>query len=400
VIVDKFMWDYPDDGLAKLFYRSGLPCAFSPPKRWDVIVFHCPVADVRCRACGAYSSGVRIDEGEKCPVCGSTDVQILDQKNYIKRLIGLPGETIRIRHGDIYVNGKLAVRPPKVQNAQWQFVYDSACVPKRPVASASPAWITEEGAAKLDGATLRLTPGIGGRAEARYGREINDVSTYSGYEVGATYYPVGELKWDVDVVLDKPGELRLEIEEDELHYVGKVQFGGRGIKDSTSVRTTGPELLVRRDQNSFCDFVADLGKTHHVAFSNASGRLDLAVDGKTVLTAEHAMPEAAQSVNSGAALHVESAQAVFSRVRLFRSIYYRPPDGGHYAVDTSGRYVMTPDSLIGPDGYRLPEGQYLVLGDNQPNSWDSRYWGMVPQCYLIGRGVVLWWPVNMLRAIY
>ena len=45
VIVDKFMWDYPDDGLARLFYRGGGLREFSPPKRWDVIVFHCPVAD-------------------------------------------------------------------------------------------------------------------------------------------------------------------------------------------------------------------------------------------------------------------------------------------------------------------------------------------------------------------
>ena len=87
------------------------------------------------------------------------------------------------------MNGKLAVRPPDVQNAQWQFVYDSAYVPKQPVASAPAAWIAEEGAAKLDGATLRLTPGAGGRAEARYGRRISDISTYSGYD-SSTVLPV------------------------------------------------------------------------------------------------------------------------------------------------------------------------------------------------------------------
>ncbi len=61
---------------------------------------------------------------------------------------------------------------------------------------------------------------------------------------------------------------------------------------------------------------------------------------------------------------------------------------------------MTPESLIRADGYHLPEGQYLALGDNQPNSWDSRFWGTVPERNLIGRGVVLWWPVKMLRPIY
>ena len=123
---------------------------------------------------------MRVDQDLKCPVCGSTDVEIVkdSEKNYIKRLIGLPGETIRIRHGDIFVNGSLAVRPPDVQDAQWQFVYDSAYVPKRPVAGVQAAWVAEDGAAKLDGATLRLTPGAGGKAEARYARRISDVSTY------------------------------------------------------------------------------------------------------------------------------------------------------------------------------------------------------------------------------
>jgi signal peptidase I len=403
VIVDKFMWDDPQDGLARLFYRNGLPREFSPPKRWDVIVFHCPVVDVRCRTCGTYSTGVRIDESAKCPVCGSTDVQILNEKNYIKRLIGLPGETIRIRHGDILVNGKLAVRPPDVQDAQWQFVYDSAYVPKEPVASAPAAWITEEGATKLDGATLRLTPGAGGRAEARYGRRISDVSTYSGYdsmlpyysagERGAAYYPVGEIKCDAEVTLDRAGVLRLAIDEDESHYVGTVRFGAAGAK--TSLRASSDGIASVES-----DFAAEPGKRHRVTFTNASGRLELAVDGATVLSCEHPMPQNAQTVSSGAALSVESAEAEFSRVRLYRTVYYRPPDGGTFAADISGRSVMMPDSLIGADGYRLPEDQYLVLGDNQPNSWDSRYWGTVPRRNLIGQGVVLWWPVNMLRAIY
>ena len=63
-----------------------------------------------------------------------------------------------------------------------------------------------------------------------------------------------------------------------------------------------------------------------MTFSNASGRLELAVDGAAVLSCEHPMPENDQTVSSGAALSVESAEAEFSRVRLYRSIYYRPPE--------------------------------------------------------------------------
>ena len=185
-----------------------------------------------------------------------------------------------------------------------------------------------------------------------------------------------------------------------MHYVGAVRFGTAAAK--TSLRALRSWRL-RKQPPVESEFAAEPGKPHRVTFSNASGRLELAVDGATVLSCEHPMPESDQTVSSGAALSVESAQAEFSRVRLYRNIYYRPPDDGRATVmrlTPSGRRVMTPDSLTGPEGYRIPEGQYLVLGDNQPNSWDSRYWGTVPRRNLIGQGVVLWWPVNMLRAIY
>jgi signal peptidase I len=60
------------------------------------------------------------------------------QDNYIKRLIGLPRETIEIIEGDIYVGppGKsdpkdmtIARKPVRVQKAVWQLVYDNDCYP-------------------------------------------------------------------------------------------------------------------------------------------------------------------------------------------------------------------------------------------------------------------------------
>lgn len=72
---------------------------FLEPKQWDVIVFRNPLSP---------------------------------RVNYIKRLVGRPGETIEIIDGDVYINGQISRKPPNVQDELWMPVYDNDYQPVGP----------------------------------------------------------------------------------------------------------------------------------------------------------------------------------------------------------------------------------------------------------------------------
>jgi signal peptidase I len=46
--------------------------------------------------------------------------------------------------------------------------------------------------------------------------------------------------------------------------------------------------------------------------------------------------------------------------------------------------------------WRVPEGRYFMLGDNRPDSCDSRQWGSVPRRNLIGPVIFTYWPPGRL----
>src|SRR5205823_11765223 len=67
------------------------------PRRWEVAVFHFP--------------------GEPSPA-------------YVKRVVGLPGEAVKISGGDVYADGRIVRKTLKEQRAIRVLVYDHNFVPK------------------------------------------------------------------------------------------------------------------------------------------------------------------------------------------------------------------------------------------------------------------------------
>ena len=42
----------------------------------------------------------------------------------------------------------------------------------------------------------------------------------------------------------------------------------------------------------------------------------------------------------------------------------------------------------------VPEHQYFMMGDNRDNSQDSRYWGFLPESYVKGRALFIYFSFD------
>jgi signal peptidase I len=47
----------------------------------------------------------------------------------------------------------------------------------------------------------------------------------------------------------------------------------------------------------------------------------------------------------------------------------------------------------------VPKGDYYMMGDNRPDSLDSRYWGPVPKAWLIGKAFLTYWPPDRIGSL-
>ncbi len=313
------------------------------PARWDVIVFRDP-AD--------------------------------PDQHYIKRLVGLPGETIELLDGDVFINGRIARKPPQVQRALWFVVFDQSHAPDRSEPSGRwSRWVTRdappEGNTGWTGMDTRVIRYDGLDPELRTLSFVTDgVSDYLrdfyAYDRRSSGRPVGDVRVTADVTFQSgaglcrwelvrsPGVFAAEIHRDGLVQltVTDEQAGGR------VVRLTAPPRPAFAAQQPV---TVELG---HVDY-----RVYLKIEGREVLATTDAeyKPEVetlrAATGKGPVSIHLaaKNVRLALERLRIDRDVYYTcQPRLGQRAC--------------AGDPFSLQGGEYFVLGDNSPDSHDSREW--------------------------
>ncbi len=85
------------------------------------------------------------------------------------------------------------------------------------------------------------------------------------------------------------------------------------------------------------------------------------------------------SIKDGA-IYINGKEVTDPRIK--RTYYYNRGDYG-----AEGQVV------------HVPPGYVYVMGDNSGSSYDSRYWGFVPQTSIIGKADIIFWPLDRIRIL-
>jgi signal peptidase I len=394
--------------------------------------------------------------------------------NYIKRLIGLPDETIAIYNGDLYVcpvvpypaaNHPLPERPedlwqknptdytyqddeaavaafnqgrfralrrsPDIMMVMRRLVYDNDHLAADLLAhQAPPRWrpTGPAGWTPADPAAPRAFrhAGAGGDvAWLRYQHVVIDrsnldpltgpvdaprpqrIKNFMGYNAGEPSHTQVETNWVGDLMLEcearvesADGELVLELSEGAERFQARFNLAGGDctlvrVKYGADGKPAGEETLGRREK------VLPGPGTYKLRFANFDDRLTLWVDNtlpfgdgvayepnyldnsRMPATAQEDHPNNLEPASVGAR---GGAKLSVAHVRLWRDTFYTSfPESPRNQLQVRTLYVQP--------------GHYLCLGDNSTESADSRSWGLVPERLMLGRALVVYWPLTRAGVI-
>lgn len=335
---------------------------FSDPQRLDVAVFKFPE-----------------DVGKK--------------RDFIKRLVGLPGEKFQIDGGDVYINDEILRKPLRKQSGIWIEVEDTSNLSKQPL---SQAWRASQDM-PLQNGSLLLDAGQG-LAWLSYQAFVTDSlpsRTGGGYLVGDLMTRLDLAVVDtqagkLDIVLrDVRGEMRPRPFSPPRPYwelrgtsVASISFNPQGV--TCSIQRNKVELSTIRTKPWKPD------EFHTLEFSSYDNTVNLLLDGKPLISERFdpsiGTKELPASAPPPVTIKATDSLLTLRRIGLYRDIYWTNADP--WALERQALHI--------------PEGHYVVLGDNSPSSEDSRRWRtspFVPRENFVARATVIFWPPWRWRII-
>ena len=396
------------------------------PSRWDVVVFKCP---------------------ETAKI------------NYIKRLVGLPGEEIQIRRGDVWYRHldsdapwQIARKPIEKQNEIQILVSDNDLPAKALLQRGWPeSWSGQPGT-QWEGDTerrsFRIDPAGEGRTQTQWLRythylprpqdwqpadggplsqrpEPQLIRDVYGYNMRITNdqaeasvrrrEPLSlgfrdlASNWVSDLSLScelhpegESGEVILEIVEGQRHYRCRLNLAtGQGqMEHPSEMSPTGDETDLVLVGAPFESGLTP-GRTHQVQFTNFDDRLVLLVDGKVRQLVElNLAPDAQYPALPPNDLRDtpddRSPIGIGSRGVSLRVAKLKIHRDIYYTEDNAQGRADPLFRLVDSDDNSRDE--FLMLGDNSPRSHDSRLWRnshAVPRQLLIGKAFCIYWPHAM-----
>jgi signal peptidase I len=319
-------------------------------------------------------------------------------KPYVKRVVGLPGESIQIQDGDVFIDNQLLRKDLEQARTLRVLVFDNNYQPPqgwgqrwvKGIAASTPADLATAKSAvaaseHLDGTALKwsATGNDGDYQWIAYrhwlldeGREetIRDWFAYNG----------AALQQEVRECHDFSVEFEIESGAESGSLALKLTDGGGTVGVEIPIVPPGGQngvLTLSGTANapvveSWARLTA--GRSHHLEFALVDRRVMLAIDGKEAfLPVDLPVARNRTGVSRPVWLGAKGTSVVIRNFRLYRDVYYTP----------SGR-----NGIYEP--WRLGPNEYFMLGDNSANSEDSRFWSIpgVPIENFFGRPLLLHQP--------
>ncbi len=345
-------------------------------------------------------------------------------KNYIKRLIGLPGERINVWDGDVYVNGQV-VRKSDYAHAQdvlWTKIGDTDVTERglNPIA----AWaelapekagrqLSQEKNAQWNPTVNRWSMNAtGDLAILEYQRRFDNYYDYNIYYHGSDGYPtfqgpddkrlpyqVGDkmVSFSVKVASASARQGQVsgggswvgaEIRDGDFTFQLRIPVGKASETNLAMIEQIKPVAAGSPGSRASVMASIPLGTETRVEFENADDRVLARLNGQEILRIDYrSLPEGANFLDPPVppaemwdAQHLRimasGVQAEFGSIQVFRDMFYIPR-----------RHNEQPWR-----GITLGEGEYFAMGDNAPSSSDGRYWGSIPEKNLMGKALLVFWP--------